>query len=275
MFIKDIFKTDNKEVKFIGWVDKDGDKIFMRDNSSLKRIRCFFKENIDNVKLKVKGMKKKDGVEILDFEVLKEPYITFEQQKNNYLEILLRRNIYDFFLETGYYELNGFTKTFEEKENNFKISLTGFEIKEVIHNIEYLFKYCISKSVEKNILDNHKVIKILKDAYLVKEKDKILRFVNNEIDCGNIVISDKKEEKILSNGVLLLNEISNDFSNVLIDYLIKEFGEKPFFIVSENKIELFVPEIGIMIICNFQEKKYSFELKLNNFIKVLKMNLKE
>ena len=270
MFIKDVFKKNNQQVSFIGWLDKDN---FMRDSSTLKRIKCHFKEDLSEVKLKVNGQIKDGEVWVDNYEVLSEKFISFQEQRYFYFNTLIKNNFYNFFLDAGYYPTKDFIKYFELKDNSFFIQLKDYELKDVIYNVELMFKYVLSKTIEKKLCNNPKIVFLLKDNYLIKNKNKLLKFVENEVQCGNIVISDKQEEKILPNGVLLLNQIG--YSEMLINYLIKEFGNKPFFVEEENKFEMIVPGLGKILEGVLEQNIFKFSFQIDDFIKILELNLKE
>lgn len=263
MFIKEISKTDEK-ITLIGYLDKEED-IFLRDSSTLERIKCIFNEEISECKLKVTGLIKDNCLNVESYDILKEPYITYEIQKEYYLRHFLRNIINEFLLENGYYKILGFPKNYNEDNGIFYFKLD--KSIDIVLEIERLFKFILIKILQKKLcfVNRERMLQLVNANYLIKTNDKIIKFIESEIECGNVIVTDKKQETILPNGVLLLNKISDNYSNILINYLIKEFGEKPFFVKKGSKIEMFVPLIGKFLEVNKQE----FNISVDKLLKII------
>lgn len=165
------------------------------------------------------------------------------------------------------YHLKTFTKSFEKvfsfgpvfnKKNNglseyweINCEMSFIDYDELLESIELFMKYICAKILEnckelllffENNFDNNliKKIELIKDIntfFLKKNYKDCINFLNEEINCSNVIVNPKYKKSKFENDNLIVKgkfEMGDNIELDTLKYLSQEFGNKPFFFMKNN-----------------------------------------
>ena len=194
------------------------------------------------------------------FNVLKNGNNFFDKRTNLTVSAQLHLEA----LVHSFHKVYNFGPTFRAESGNSEKHLSEFwmvepEIgfilfSELMENMEIFLKYICAKllkrhrdileyfdvNYENGLLNKLEWVGNVENKFLRKSYDDCLKFLWNEIECGNIIIG--RENRRVGNGVLILEKrpeygeyFGDEYGLILERYLIEEFGNKPFFMTNFPK----------------------------------------